>query len=233
MAELTKEMVERRYQQASSNPVPVNIPALPGLFFRPLTLGQRGQSSRAYSKALVEYQAQGLPSEYFLPQMLRRAVEASGLFIDVLKRKGALYEKQLKAIPEELMGPYDQLTPAELAELPAEVQQTRAAAIEERGKRMVELLAGALTPEEREQLNQITQIEQLEQHLRQQTAEFAAHRDQMLAELLMGAIREDGTTHFTGIEALAAVEPQAALVDLMTAWYQFRQGMPSDFFSRS
>lgn len=233
MTELNQNQVERRFQTATSNPVPVTIPGLDGLFFRPLTGGEKGVSSRAYSKALMGYMAEGLPSEYMLQQNLRRAVEASGLSMGVLKRKAALYEKQMKAIPEELVGPYDQLTPAEVAELPLEEQQSRAEAIVERGKRIVELLATALTDEEREALQQIGQIEQLEQHLRQQTAEFAARRDQMVQELLMGARTADGEQYFGGVDYLAAIEPQEALVNLMVAWRQFREGQSSDFFSRS
>jgi hypothetical protein len=230
MTELTQHQVERRFQTAAANPIPVTIPALPGLFFRPLTLGERGQSSRAYSRALMGYMAEGLPSEHLLQQNLRKAVEASGLSVAVLKRKGALYAKQMSALTEDLIGPYDQLTPAEVAELPLEVQAERMAAIEARGKRVIELLYAALTDEEREELNQIHQIEQLEQHLRQQTAEFAARRDQQVAEILMGAIGEDGKSYLATIEELSVVEP---LVDLLTAWYQFREGQVSDFFSRS
>lgn len=233
MAELNQHQVERRFDKAIANPVVVNIPALPGLFFRTLTLGERGQSSRAYSKALIDYQAQGLPSEHFLSQLLRRAVEASGMSMAVLKRKGALLEKQFKALPEDLVGPFDQLTPAEVAELPLEAQQEREAAIAARGKKMVELLAGIYTDEERDAFQQIQQIEQLEQHLRQQTAEFAARRDQIVFELLTASVSTDGKPYFDGIDALAAIEDGTALVNLMVAWKQFRDGQPSDFFSRS
>lgn len=231
--ELTQHQVERRFQIASSNPVPVNIPGLEGLFFRPLTGGEKGISSRLYSKAVIGYQAEGLPSEYHLPQLLKRAVENAGMSMAVLKRKATLYEKQMKALPEDLIGPYDQLTPEEVAELPVDAQAERIAAIEERGRRIVECLAGALYDEERDALQQITQIEQLEQHLRQQTAEFYARRDQTVQEVLMGAVSAEGKAFFASLEALAAVEPQEALVNIIVAWRQFREGQPSDFFSRS
>lgn len=231
--ELTQHQVERRFATTAANPVTVNIAALPGLFLRPLTLGERGQVSRAYSKALMSYMAEGLPSEHMLPQLLRRAVEASGLSTDVLKRQRTVYEKQMKALPDDLIGPYDQLTPDEVAELPAEIQAERLAAIEARGKRIVELMATALTDEDREDLQQIAQIERLEAHLRQQTAEYLARRDQTVAEILIGAVTADGRPYFASPDALEAVDPPEVLSDLFVAWFQLREGRPSDFFSRS
>jgi hypothetical protein len=233
MTELSQNQVERRFQIASSNPVPVNIAALPGLFFRPLSGGEKGISSRTYSKALMGYIKDGMLSKCMVPDVLRASVEAAGMSMKVLVRKGDLYRKQMAALPEDLMGPYDQLTPDEVAELPAEKQVERSAAIEERGKRIVELLAGALTDEERQILGQINRIEALEQELMEQTAERAAQQETYVCEILMGARTEDGKPYFTGAEDLAAIEPQAALVNLLVAWNQFREGQPSDFFSRS
>ena len=54
VAELTDDMIERRFQRATSNPVIVNIPGLSGLGFAPLTAKERGVSARAYSSKLIE-----------------------------------------------------------------------------------------------------------------------------------------------------------------------------------
>ncbi|MFO7172056.1 MAG: hypothetical protein DIU70_003675 [Bacillota bacterium] len=231
MAELTQDMIERRYLKVASNPTPVNIPGLPGLFFKPMGPKERGISSRAYSQALFKYIQEGYPSEHALGELVKRAAANSGLDYRVLARKAAILRKYQQAVPEELQGPYDQLTPEEVAELPPEEQAKREQAIRERGRRIVELLQTALTEEEREALRQIEQIEALEQHLRQQTAEWHARRDQAVAEILACAVKEDGSPYFPGGEE--ELEQVERLADLFLAWYQFRNGMPSDFFSRS
>jgi hypothetical protein len=235
MAELTQEMIERRFQKASANPLTVNIAGLPGLCFVPMTGKERGKSSRAYSSRLMELHKEGgYYSEALLPTVLKKVCEQNGLDIKILNRKLTLQRKLFESVPEELAGPYDQLTLEEVAEMPAEEQQKREQAIQERGQRIAEFMQKLYTDEEREDLAQIEQIEQLEQHLRSNTAEHHARAYQMLTEILLCVRQEDdpGKPYFDNIEEIEAIRPQETLVNLFMAWRQFREGYPSDFFSR-
>ncbi|MHB1418482.1 MAG: hypothetical protein ACYCX4_02680 [Bacillota bacterium] len=236
MAELTNEMVERRFAKVSSNPVPVNIPALPGLCFVPMQGREKGISSRAYSSKLMELHKEGgYYSEALLPTVLRKICEQNGIDIKVLDRKMTLNRKLFESIPEDLSGPYDQLTQEEVAELPAEEQEKRQKAIEECGHGIAEFVANIYTDEEKESRAQIVQIETLEQELRQNTYEFHARRFQMQTEILLCTRQEEDPAkpYFVDMDELEMVRPVEALVNLFMAWKQFREGMPSDFFSRS
>lgn len=210
--------------------VAVGIPSFPGLRFRDLSPVERQSCDQVYSATLLAGFTQGLPSEQLLPHLLKRAIENSGLSIDVLSFKVALLSKPVKVVSEDLLGPFDHLTPAERDRLPPADQQERMKATVARGQRIVELLSTAYSTEEREQLLQIANIEALEEHLREQTAEWAARREQTIAELLAGAVNESGAPYFAGPEVLLDVKPENALVDLIAAWHQFKFGLPSHRF---
>jgi hypothetical protein len=234
MAELTNDMIQRRFQKVVSNPTPVNIYGLPNLAFVPLNSKTRGISARAYSAKLMElYREGGFYSEALLPKVLKEICEKHGLDVKLLDKKMALQRKLFEALPEDLQGPYDQLTPEEVAELPPEEQKKREEAIRERGRRIAEFVNQVYTKEELEELEQIRMIEALEQELYHSTAEYHARRYQMVTEILHCARKADNPDepYFSSEDELEAL-PVRVLSDLFLAWKQYREGMPSDFFSR-
>lgn len=234
MAELTDGMIERRFQRATSNPVVVNIPGLSGLGFAPLTAKERGVSARAYSSKLIELHKQGgFYAEALVPKVLKDLCEQHGLDVKLLDKKLAIQRKLMAAIPGHLAGPYDQLTDEEVQELSPEERAERDEAIVERGREITEYMHGILTEEDREQLAQINQIEQLREELYRNTAEYHARRHQMVTEILLCARKAEQSDkpYFASEDDLEAL-PVGTLADLFLAWKQFREGLPSDFFSR-
>jgi hypothetical protein len=154
------------------------------------------------------------------------------LNVKLLDRKLAIQRKLMVSVPAHLAGPFDQLTEEEVAELSPEEQVDRDEAIRERGKEIAEYMQGVLTDEEREQLAQINLMEQLREDLYYNTAEYHARRHQMVTEILLCARKAEqhDKPYFTSEDELEVL-PVGTLADLFLAWKQFREGLPSDFFS--
>lgn len=232
--ELTQEMIQRRYEKASASVTPVSIYGLSDLVFIPLGAKGRGISSRAYSQRVMQLYKEGYPSKAVINKILKDTCEQQGLNYKLLDKKVALQKKLFDSIPPELSGPYDQLTQEEIAELSPFDREKRDKAVGERGKKIAEFIANVYTAEEKDELEQIKMIEQLEQQLLNNTAEHHAQRHQMVTEILHCARKQSDSeqAYFANEDEFENIKPSRALVDLFMAWRQYREGMPSDFFSR-
>ncbi|MCG8401365.1 MAG: hypothetical protein MJA84_07180 [Firmicutes bacterium] len=235
MAELTAEMVQRRYETVASGTYAPEIPGLPDLVFVKMGLAQRGHSSRAYSAKLKElYAAGGYFSEALLPTILEKACRENGLDVSVLKKQRDIMKRLYDSIPPELAQPYDQLTPEEVTLLSPEEQAERRRDMEEHGRRIMEWANGFYTDEDRAVMEQTKQIEALEQHLKAQTAEHYARKHQMETEILLCARKTEDTAapYFADIEDIQGLEDRnrQGLVQLYIKWKQFKEGLLPDFF---
>lgn len=235
MAELTAEMVQRRYETVASGTYSPEIPGLLGLTFVKMGLKERGISSRAYSSKLKELMAAGgYFSEALLPSVLERACIENGLDIGVLRKQREILRRFYDSIPKDLAGPFDQLTEEEVALLSPEERAEREKAIEERGRRVMDWQQGFFTEDDYRVMSQARQIEQLEQHLRANTAEHRAREYQMQTEILLCARRSDDIDkpYFSSIEEIAELEDRNrdALVQLYLKWKQFKEGLAPQFF---
>jgi len=235
MTELTKEMVQRRYDAVASGTYSPEIPGLPGLTFVKMGLKEKGVSSRAYSAKLKELMAEGgYFNEAFLPSLLERACKENGIDIGVLRKQRELMKKYINSIPPEINGPFDKLTPEEVALLSQEERDARQEAIEGRGKRIMEFQQNFFTEDDHKIFEMARQIEQLEQHLRANTAEHRARECQAQNEILLCARRADDTAklYFDSIDDIQDLEEKNrdGLIQLYTKWRQFKEGLLPDFF---
>lgn len=235
MTELTKEMVQRRYDAVASGTYSPEIPGLPGLTFVKMSLKEKGVSSRAYSAKLKELMAEGgYFNEAFMPTLLERACKENGIDIGVLRKQRELMKKYIDSIPPELNGPFDKLTPEEVALLSPEEQEERNKAIQERGRQIGEWQENFFTEDDHRLMGQARQIEQLEQHLRYNTAEHRARAHQATTEILVCARKAEDIKkpYFSGeeeVEEFGARNNQM-LVELFSRWNQFKSGLIQDFF---
>lgn len=235
MAELTAGMVQRRYETVASGTYSPEIPGLPGLTFVKMSLKERGISSRAYSAKLKELMAEGgYFNEAFMPTLLERACKENGIDIGVLRKQRELMKKYIDSIPPEINGPFDKLTPEEVALLSQEEQAEREKAIQERGKRIMEFQQNFFSEDDHRLMETARQIEQLEQHLRANTAEHRARECQAQNEILLCARRSEDTAKqfFNSIDDIQELEEKNrdGLIQLYTKWRQFKEGLLPDFF---
>ena len=235
MAELSKEMVQRRLETVASGSYQPEIPGLDGIVFVKTGLKEKGISSRAYSAKLKElYAAGGYFSEAMLRTVLERVCADNGIDIKVLKKRVEIERTFYDKIPPELTCPYDQLTDEEVAQLSPEERGERDKAIEERGLKIVEFMSSAYSEEELKVFEQVRQIEDLERQLRANTAERHAREHQMQTELLICARKVENLEepYFKSQEEIAALEDvdSRMLAQLYLKWKQFREGMLPDFF---
>ncbi|ATW24169.1 hypothetical protein [Candidatus Formimonas warabiya] len=235
MAELTNEMIQKRFETVSSGTYSPEIPGLPGITFIKLGLKERGQSSRAYSARLKELMAAGgYFSEALLPTVLEKACRENGMDLSVIGKQRAIQKRFYDSIPPELMDPYDKLTEEEVALLPEEVKAERQEAIEERGRQIMEFMQNFYSVADKKVFEQCRQIEALEQHLKANTAEHHARKHQMETEILLCARRSDDINipYFSSIEDIQELEDRnrTGLVQLYLKWKQFREGLTPEFF---
>jgi len=235
MAELTPEMIQKRYETVASGTYAPEIPGLPGIVFVKMGLSERGHSSRAYSTKLKElYAAGGYFSEALLPSILEKTCRENGLDIKVLQKQRDILKRMYESIPPELAKPFDQLTPEEVALLSPEEQAERSKGLEEYGRRIMEWTNSFYTDEDRKVMEQAKQIEALEQHLKANTAEHHARKHQIEMEILLCARKGDDIEkpYFESIEDIQALEDRnrPALVQLYMKWKQFKEGLLPDFF---
>ncbi|MTI83435.1 MAG: hypothetical protein FH756_05890 [Firmicutes bacterium] len=235
MADLTTEMIQKRYETVASGTYTPEIEGLTGLVFVKMGLSERGQSSRAYSSKLKElYAAGGYFSEALLPAVLEKTCRENGLDVNVLQRQRDILKRLYDSIPDEISKPYDQLTPEEVATLSPEEQAEREKGMEEHAQKIMDWVNNFYTDEERKVMEQAKQIEALEQHLKANTAEHNARKHQMETEILLCARKEDDieTPYFESIEDIQSLEDRnrKALVQLYTKWKQFKEGLLPDFF---
>jgi len=235
MAELTKEMVQRRYETVASGTYSPEIPGLPGLTFVKMGLKERGASSRAYSAKLKELMAEGgYFNEAFISTLLEKACKENGIDIGVLRKQRELMKKYIDSIPPELNSPFDKLTPEEVALLSQEEQEERNKAIQERGRQIMEWQENFFSEDDHRLMETARQIEQLEQHLRYNTAEHRARAHQMVTEILVCARKLEDTKkpYFSSEEDIEEFGQRnnQGLVTLFTKWKQFKEGLLPDFF---
>ncbi len=234
MTELEKKFVEQRLTNIKNGEYAPLIDGLPDLLFVKLDNRVKGITSRTYSKKLMEYIKEGLPSEALLPQLLKQACADAGLDIKVLNKKMELMKKIHEEAPGDLQGPYDSLTPEEVAQLTDEEREARQKGIAERGRRILEFTMNLYSPEEKEMLEQIQQIEAIERNLRNNTAERYARQDQALLELLDGCRRVDKPEqpYFASTDEITALDEtnREALVQLFMKWQQFKEGKLPEYF---
>lgn len=235
MAELTAEMVQRRYETVVSGTYAPEIPSLPGLVFVKMSLAERGHSSRAYSAKLKElYAAGGYFSEALLPAVLEKTCRENGLDVKMIQKHRDIMKRLLDTIPADLAKPYDQLTPEEVALLSPEEQAERAKGMEEHGRRIMQWANDFYTDEDRKVMEQTKQIETLEQHLKAHTAEHFARKHQIEMEILLCARKADDAQkpYFGSIEDIQELEDRnrQGLLQLYMTWKQFKEGLLPDFF---
>lgn len=235
MAELTQDMIQRRFETVASGTYEPEIPGLPGVAFVKLGLKERGVASRAYSSKLRELMALGgYFNEALLPTVLEKACRDNGLDISVLQKQREILKRFYDSIPRELAGPFDELTDEEVALLPPEEKETREKALEERGQRIAEFIQNFYTAEDQKIFAQCKQIEALEQHLKTNTVEHNARKHQMETEILVCAKRADDITqsYFSSIEEIQELEDTnpEGLVQLYMKWQQFKNGLHPQFF---
>ena len=235
MAELTKDMVQRRLDSTASATFQPEIPGLPGILFVRMGLKEKGKSSRAYSGKLKELYAEGgYFSEPMIKTIIERAAKENGIDPKVIKKRVEIERKFYESIPPELAGPYDQLTEEEVGLLSPEERTERDKAIEERGLQIMEFMKGAYNEEQLQIFEQAKQLEDLERELRSNTAERHAREHQLQSELLMCARKVDDQEqpYFSDIEEISALEHEnrQGLVQLYTKWQQFKEGYLPQFF---
>lgn len=235
MAELTNQMVQRRYDQIASGTFQPDIPGLDGLVFMKMGLKERGYSSRAYSSKLKELMtAGGYFNEALLPSVLERTCRENGIDVKAVEKQRAIMKRFYDSIPPELTGPYDQLTEEEVGLLSPEERSERNTAIQERGKQIIDLMQNFYTAEDYAVMEQVRQIEALEQHLKVNTAEHHARKHQMETEILVCARLADDIEkpYFSCIEEIQELEDRnrQALVQLYMKWKQFKEGLLPQFF---
>jgi len=235
MADLTNQMVQRRYDQIASSTFQPDIPGLEGLVFVKMGLKERGYSSRAYSSKLKELMtAGGYFNEALLPTVLERTCRENGIDIKAVDKHRAIMKRLYDSIPPELAGPYDQLTEEEVSLLSPEERNERNVAIQDRGKLIMDFIEGFYTDKDRMVIEQVKQIEALEQHLKANTAEHHARKHQMETEILVCARLADDIEkpYFSCIEEIQEMEDnnRQALVQLYMKWKQFKEGLLPQFF---
>jgi len=237
MAELTKEMVQRRLEAVASGTYAPEISGLPGIVFVKMGLKEKGISSRAYSSKLKELMAAGgYFSEALLPTVLEKACRENGVDPGILKKQREILKRFYDSIPPELAGPYDKLTDEEVAQLSPEEKADRDKAIEDRGRQIMEYMQNFYTEDDHKVMDQAQQIEALERHLKANTAEHMARVHQGLTEILICARRSDKIEEpfFASEEEIEEFGQRnhQGLVALFTKWKQFKEGLLPDFFYR-
>jgi hypothetical protein len=235
MAEVTAAITQRRFETVASGTYSPEIPGLPGLTFVKMGLKERGASTRAYSSKLKELMAEGgYFNEAFLPSLLERACKENGIDIGVLRKQRELMKRYMDSIPPDLNGPFDKLTPEEVALLSPEEHIEREKAIQERGKKIMEWQDNFFSENDHRLMETARQVEQLERHLKANTAEHHARKHQMETEILICARRSDDIDkpYFNSIEEIADLDSynREGLVQLYMKWKQFKEGLLPDFF---
>lgn len=235
----TREQIEQRIDQIIDGFGYPHLPALPGIVFRRLTLAERGEVSRAYSKFLKEDMTQGGRfSEFLMPTELRRRCREVGLDYDeLMAQEESFQQRTFDQAPADLRGPATVLTDEEFEQLTPEAQQSYRDSMIKRGEAIKEFLLNLFTPEERTIRAQIAQVQNLETHLKQQTYEHHARVHRMLEEILRGARRADDLAepYFGSIDELYELQETdpTTWLSLSAKWREFREGKWPGFTPRS
>jgi hypothetical protein len=68
---IPKKFVDQRLQNIKDSTYEPVIPGLEGLLFVKLDNKTKGIASRSYSKAVMQFYQEGLPSEHAVPELLK------------------------------------------------------------------------------------------------------------------------------------------------------------------
>lgn len=239
----TQEQIERRFDQIIDGLGYPVIPALPGLVFRRLNLGERGEASRAFSRFLVEDMAKGgrFSEPLLMTELRRRCLEVGANYDDLMAAEEAFKKRIYDESPPDLSGEARRLTDEELAVMAPEARDAYIAQLRERANRIREFLANLFTPEEKIVRGQIEQVKNLQANLQANTYEHHARVHRRLTEILSGARREvPGTPadrwppYFGSLEELYDLgdTDEATWLTLCAKWVEFREGRWPGFTPR-
>lgn len=233
----TQEQIEERADVIINGIGHPHLPALPGITFRRLTLAERGEASRAYSRHLKEdMTAGGRFSEMLLPTELRRRCREVGLDYDELMAAEEEFTRRIvDRAPAELRDPAGRLSDDEIAAMPAEAREQYLAELRERGQAILEFLGTLFAPEEQVARAQIAQVKALRDHLMLNTYEHHARVRRQMTEILAGAVGSDGKSYFPSLDALYDLEDtdHATWLKLAAKWREFKEGRWPGFTPRS
>lgn len=239
----TQSQIERRADHIIGGLGYPYLPALPGIVFRRLTLGEKGEASRAFSRALKEEMASGARfSDALVMTELRRRCHEVGIDYDELMAREEEFQRRIYDLAPADLAAEQRLTDEEVAAMPDEDRESYLAQLKERGQRIMAFFANLFTPEEKIVRGQIEQVKLLKAQLQQETYEHHARIRERLVEILRGARREvEGESadkwppYFSSLEELYDLgdTDRDTWLQLADKWKHYKAGLWPGFTRQS
>lgn len=233
--EVTPEMIQARVASVVSGTYKPAIPGLPGLVFVQMDAVAKGKSAREYSRKLMELMKDGgFFHEALLPKKIQNAMDDAEIPRNIHDQGRAILKRFNESIPQDLIGPIDELTAEEVAQLSEEQREARIQAIKDRFEKVKEFEQTFYTNEDREVMSLVSQVEELEKQLRSLTYEHNARAYQTVFEVQICSRMEENLDHpyFNSIDEILQLDLQQPnlLVELFWQWTTFKKGLNPQFF---